>query len=76
MSELLPEGTYAFVVEKAEKDILSDGREILYVTLLFRENGKEHRVYDVIQTQEKLDTFLVSIGYPPGSMKLGKIQCA
>ena len=71
MNELLPEGNYEFRIDKAEKDILGDGREILTLQLIITDdNGVEHRVYDVIETQAKLDRFLVSIGYPPGSMKL------
>jgi hypothetical protein len=71
MSELLPEGRYECKIDKAEKDVLSDGREVLCLELLVKdEKGQEHRVYDVIETQEKLDEFLVSLGFRPGAMKL------
>lgn len=78
MSELfrlLPDGYHSFRVDKAEKDVLKDGREILILQLLAMDDeGIEHRIYDVIETQETLDQFLISIGYPPGSMKLNSRQ--
>lgn len=75
MSELLPEGNYVCRVDKAEKDTLKDGREILALQLVATDaNGKEHRIYEVIQTQERLDQFLVSVGFPPGAMKLKVIR--
>jgi hypothetical protein len=60
-----------FQVDKAEKDILSDGREVLCLQLIVtHEDGRQERIYDVIETQQKLDEFLSAIGLPPGSMKL------
>lgn len=59
-------------IDKAEKETLSDGSEVLYLELLYTHEGKQHRIHEIIQTQERLDEFLASIGYPPGAMKLAQ----
>lgn len=56
-----------YTVKNAQKDTLSDGSEVLFLELL-KEDGEI--IHDIIRTQEKLDEFLVSIGYPAGSMTL------
>lgn len=71
VDDLLPEGEYEGTVKKCHKDTLSDGSEVLFVEWEFNDQeGKSHIVHDVIKDQERLDQFLLSIGYPAGSMKL------
>lgn len=71
MSDLLPEGEHVGTVKKCQKDTLSDGSEVLFVEFECQDaQGKTHIVHDVIQDQERLDSFLVSIGYSAGAMKL------
>lgn len=73
MSDILPEGEYEFTVKKCALDTLSDGSEVLFIEIECRgRDNKPHTIHEVITTQARLDELLVSIGYPPGAMKLAQ----